>query len=60
MAASSEYFHCGDHFDAVLVIFRSHRYGANASKAVEKITTDEKYYHKCSMYVIVYIVTAYQ
>ena len=41
----------GDDFDGFIVIFRSYRYDANASEAVEKIATDETYYHKCSLYV---------
>ena len=61
MAASSEdciFF--GDDFDGVLAIFLSYRYEANASEAVGKIATDENYYHKCSMYVIICIATTYQ
>ena len=60
MAASSEdciFF--GDDFDGFLAIFRSYRYGANASEAVGKIAADEKY-HKCSLYVIICIATTYQ
>ena len=53
-------FFCGDDFDAVLDIFRSYRYDANASEAVEKIAADEKDYHKCFLSVIVCIATAYQ
>ena len=49
MAACSEDFPCGDDFDAASVIFRSYE---NASKAVEKIATNEKYYDKCSLCVI--------
>ena len=46
MIACSENCHCGDDFDAVFTIFRSYRYGANASEAVDKITTEEKDYYK--------------
>ena len=49
MAACSEDFLCGDDFNAASVIFRSYE---NASKAVEKIATNEKYYDKCSLGVI--------
>ena len=49
MAAYSEDFPCGDDFNAASVIFRSYE---NASKAVEKISTNEKYYGKCSLGVI--------
>ena len=34
MAACSKDFLCEDDFDAVLTIFRSYRYGANASGAI--------------------------
>ena len=50
MTAYSENFLCCNGFDAVLAIFRSYRFD---SKAVEKIDTDEKGYHKCSLCVIV-------
>ena len=60
MAACSEDFLCGDDFDAVLFIFCSYCYSANASEAVEKITTYEKDYRKWSLCVIVWIATAYQ
>ena len=46
MIACSENCHCGDDFDAVFTIFRSYRYGANASEAVDKITAEEKDYCK--------------
>ena len=59
-AACSEGFLCRDDFDAALAIFRSYFYNANASEAVEKIDTDEKDCHKCSLCVIVWIITAYQ
>ena len=49
MAACREDFLCGDDFDAVLAIYRSYRYGANASEAVQKIVTGEKDYHKCML-----------
>ena len=60
MAACSEDFICGDDFDAALAIFRSSCYSANTYEAVEKVTTDEKDYHKCSLCVIVWIAMAYQ
>ena len=60
MAAFSEDFLCGDDFDAVLEIFRSYRYSANASEADDKVAIDEKNYHKCSLCVTVCIATTYQ
>ena len=60
MTACSEDFLCQDGFNAALAIFRSYCYNANASVAVEKIATDEKDYHKCSLCVILWIATAYQ
>ena len=60
MAACSDDFYCGDDFDAALAIFRFYRYGVNVSEAVQKIATDEKVYHKCSLYLIVCIAIAYQ
>ena len=36
-----------------LATFCCYDYGANASEAVEKIATDQKDYHKCSLCVIV-------
>ena len=39
-------------------IFCSYDYGENAPDAVEKIATDEKYYHKCSLCVIVCCIVA--
>ena len=59
-ASSEDCIFYGDDFDGVLAIFLSSRYGANAYEAVGKIATDEKYYHKCSMYVIICIATTYQ
>ena len=59
MAACNECFHC-DEFDAVLANFCSYQYGANAAEVVEKITTDERDYHKCSLCVTICIVIAYQ
>lgn len=50
----------GDDFDGVLLISRSYRYGATAPEAVEKIATEKKYYHKCSLHVITCIATTYQ
>ena len=56
----SEEFLSGNDFQAVLATFCCYDYGANASEAVEKIATDQKDCHKCSLYVIVcYITKAY-
>ena len=60
MAACSEDFLCGDDFDAVLAIYRSYRYGAKASEAVENMAIGEKDYHKCSLCDTVCIATIYQ
>ena len=60
MAACCDNFHCGDDFDAVLVIFCSSFYGANDYEAVEKIITDAKDYQKFLLCDIVCIATAYQ
>ena len=43
----------GDNFEAVLAIFYSYDYCATASEGVEKIVTDEKDCHKCSVCMIV-------
>ena len=48
-------------FETVLATFCSYDYGVNASETVQKITTDQKYYYKCSSCVIVsWIVKIYQ
>ena len=60
MPAYSEDILCGDDFDTALAIFRFYYYSVNATVAVEKIATDEKDYHKCSIHVIIWIATAYQ
>ena len=60
MAACREDLLCGDDFDAALAIFQTYCYSTNAPEAVEKIAADEKDYHKRSLYVIVWIATAYQ
>ena len=52
MTAFSEDILSADDFEAVLAVFCSYGYYANAFKAVEKIDTDEKY-HKCSLCIIV-------
>ena len=44
---------CENDFEAVLATFCCYDYGAVASDAVQKITTDQKDYHKCSFYIIV-------
>ena len=36
-------------FEAVLTTFCCYDYGANVSEAVQKIGTDQKDYHKCSL-----------
>ena len=41
-------------FEAVLATFCCYEYGSNASEAVQKITADQKDYHKCSLCVIVW------
>ena len=43
----------GNDFEAVLVTFCCYDYGDNASEAVQKITTGQGYYQKCSLCVIV-------
>ena len=43
-------------FEADLATFCCYDYGINASKAVQKITTDQKDYRKCSSCVIVYCI----
>ena len=58
MTACSEIFFCVDDFDAVLAIFRTYDHDGNASKAVEKIATDEKDYRKCSLCFIACIAAA--
>ena len=56
-----EELHSENDFEAVLVNFCCHDYGANASEAVQKIATDQKVYHKCFSYVIVcWIAKIYQ
>ena len=43
-----------NHFETVLLTFCCYDYGSHAFEAVEKISTDQKDYHKCSLCVIVY------
>ena len=43
-----------NYFEAVLASFCCYDYSANTSEAVQKIATDQKVYHKCSLCVIVY------
>ena len=57
MATVGEDSLSGDDFEAVLAIFSCYDYDANAFKAVEKITTNEKDNRKCSLCVIVYYIT---
>ena len=52
----SEKFLSWDDFQDVLAIFCSYDYRANSSEAIEKIATDEKDYHKCSLCVIAYCI----
>ena len=48
-------------FEVVLTTFFYYDYGANVSEAVQRITTDQKGYHKCSSFVIVcWIAKMYQ
>ena len=48
-------------FEAVLATFCCYEYGANASEAVQNISTEQKDYHKRSSCVIVCLVaTTYQ
>ena len=53
MATFSEEFLSENDFEAVLAIFCCYDYGDSAVKAVQMIVTDQKYYHNCSLYVIV-------
>ena len=53
MAAFSEEFLSENDIEAVLVSSCCYDYGANASEEFEKIATDKKDYHKCSLCVIV-------
>ena len=52
MAAFSEEFLIQNDFEAVLNTHCCYEYSGNASEAVEKIATDKKDYHKCSLCVI--------
>ena len=56
MAACSEDFRYGNDFDAILAIFCSYRYDANATEGVKMIATDEKFF----LCVRICIATAYQ
>ena len=48
-------------FEAVLANFYYYDYDANASEAVQKISADQKDYHKCSSSVIIcWIAKIYQ
>ena len=53
MVSFIEEFLSENDFEAVLANFCCYDYGTNASEAVEKITTDQKDYHKCFSCVIV-------
>ena len=48
-----------NHFEAVLLTFCCYDYGAHAFEAVQKISTNQKDYHKCSLCVIVYWIAKY-
>ena len=39
--------------EAVLAIFCCYDHGGKASETIQKITTDQKEYHKCSLCVII-------
>ena len=43
-----------NYFEAVLATFCCCDHGANASEAIQEIATDQKVYHKCSSYNIVF------
>ena len=60
MAACSDGFLYGDDFVVTLAIFCSYGYSTNASESVQKITTDEKVFHKYFVSVIVFLTTTYQ
>ena len=54
---SEKWWLCGEllsenDFEAVLATFCCYDYGPNASDAVQKIATDQKDYHKCSLPII--------
>ena len=51
MATFSETCFDKNDFETVLATFYCYDYGANASEAAEKIATDQKDYHKCSLCV---------
>ena len=53
MAAFREKFFSENDFEAVLPTFCCYDYSANASKAIEKITIDQKDYRRCPLCVIV-------
>ena len=44
----------GNDFETVLTTFFCYEYGVNASESLQKITSDQKDYHKCSSFVIVF------
>ena len=51
MAAFRDEFLSENDFETVLTTFWCYDYGANASEAIEKITADQKSYHRCSLCV---------
>ena len=53
MAAFNQICFSENGFETVLATFYCYDYSANASEAVEKIATDQKDYHNCSLCVIV-------
>ena len=46
-----------EYIEMTLMLFRSYRYSANTSEAIEAMAIDEKDYHKCSLCVTVCIAT---
>ena len=44
-------------FEAVLDTFCCYEHGVKASETVQKISRDQKEYHKCSSYVIIFRIT---
>ena len=56
MAVFSDEFCSKNDFQPVLATFCCYDYGGNPFEAVERIATDQKDYHKCSLLVILYFV----
>ena len=51
MAAFRDEFLSENDFETVLTTFWCYDYGVNASEAIEKITADQRDYHRCSLCV---------